>query len=298
MNDAVLNRLRKHCGIWLDLRMFGEADSCCLRMLAGSVLLAFIRNKDKPMIKFFRKIRQKLLSENKVSRYLIYAIGEIVLVVIGILIALQINNWNENRKSQLKSYDYLKRLKVDLDNVYEDVNGSLRRSDLKYHDALVALEVLEAKELPSSKQKVFERHLANYYKFQIAIQTPTAYDEMLSSGDLGLIKNESLRTAFSNLSDGRDFIITINQSYLNAYNNNMDVMEKYTRYHIQNVDTDSSKVSVSYDFDAMTKDELFINQISNQVNTWYKIFNVYKVHLSRVNKIKDSVQIELKKYDE
>jgi type II secretory pathway pseudopilin PulG len=52
------------------------------------------------MIKFFRKIRQKLLSENKFSKYLIYAIGEIVLVVIGILIALSINNWNENRKTQ------------------------------------------------------------------------------------------------------------------------------------------------------------------------------------------------------
>ena len=50
------------------------------------------------MIKFFRKIRQKLLSENKFSKYLIYAIGEIILVVIGILIALQFNNYNEQRK--------------------------------------------------------------------------------------------------------------------------------------------------------------------------------------------------------
>jgi len=47
------------------------------------------------MIKFFRKIRQQLLAENKFTKYLIYAIGEIVLVVIGILIALSINNWNE-----------------------------------------------------------------------------------------------------------------------------------------------------------------------------------------------------------
>src|SRR5210317_2597146 len=50
------------------------------------------------MIKFFRRIRQQLLSENKFSKYLIYAIGEIILVVIGILIALSINNWNEDRK--------------------------------------------------------------------------------------------------------------------------------------------------------------------------------------------------------
>lgn len=53
------------------------------------------------MIKFFRKIRQRLLTENKFSKYLIYAIGEILLVVIGILIALQINNWNESQKEQL-----------------------------------------------------------------------------------------------------------------------------------------------------------------------------------------------------
>mgnify|MGYP001591841413 CR=1 FL=1 len=51
------------------------------------------------MIKFFRRIRQGLLSENKFSKYLLYAIGEIILVVIGILIALQINNWNEKRKN-------------------------------------------------------------------------------------------------------------------------------------------------------------------------------------------------------
>jgi len=52
------------------------------------------------MIKFFQKIRQNLLSEGKTGKYLKYALGEIILVVIGILIALQINNWNENRKNR------------------------------------------------------------------------------------------------------------------------------------------------------------------------------------------------------
>jgi len=52
------------------------------------------------MIKFFRNIRQKLLSEGKTTNYIKYAIGEIVLVMIGILLALQVNNWNENRKKK------------------------------------------------------------------------------------------------------------------------------------------------------------------------------------------------------
>ncbi|GAB1308538.1 hypothetical protein KH5_12210 [Urechidicola sp. KH5] len=68
------------------------------------------------MIKFFRKIRQKLLSENKFSKYLLYAIGEIILVVIGILIALQINNLNEQKKRDKEILAINERLILDIDN--------------------------------------------------------------------------------------------------------------------------------------------------------------------------------------
>ena len=66
------------------------------------------------MLKFFRKIRQNLLMENKTGKYFKYAIGEIVLVVIGILIALSINNWNENRKDNSTGKQYLRSIKEDL----------------------------------------------------------------------------------------------------------------------------------------------------------------------------------------
>jgi uncharacterized membrane-anchored protein YhcB (DUF1043 family) len=84
------------------------------------------------MIKFFRKIRQKMLTENKFSKYLIYAIGEIILVVIGILIALQINNWNENKKlNAIKDNNYiqlLEDLKTDkeyIDELIKEFNSSI-----------------------------------------------------------------------------------------------------------------------------------------------------------------------------
>ena len=66
------------------------------------------------MIKFFRKIRYDLMKQNKMSKYFKYAIGEIILVVIGILIALQINNWNEDRKNDLKLTKTLVALYNDL----------------------------------------------------------------------------------------------------------------------------------------------------------------------------------------
>ena len=69
------------------------------------------------MIKFFRKIRQNLLTKNKNSEYLKYAVGEIILVVIGILIALSINNWNEERnnfqKQELLTKNIIEDLKLD-----------------------------------------------------------------------------------------------------------------------------------------------------------------------------------------
>ncbi|WP_373520419.1 DUF6090 family protein [Aquiflexum sp.] len=55
------------------------------------------------MLKFYHKIRQKLLQQNRVTQYLVYALGQIFLVVIGILIALSINTWNENRKNAIES---------------------------------------------------------------------------------------------------------------------------------------------------------------------------------------------------
>jgi hypothetical protein len=91
------------------------------------------------MIKFFRKIRYNLLEQNKFSKYLLYAIGEIVLVVIGILIALSINNWNENRKTEVKIKNSVVALRNDLIqdtilitarlpfiNEHYDLNESLR----------------------------------------------------------------------------------------------------------------------------------------------------------------------------
>jgi len=66
------------------------------------------------MIKLFRRTRQRLLTENKTGKYFKYAIGEIFLVVIGILIALQINNWNEGRKALIQEHAVLSNLVADL----------------------------------------------------------------------------------------------------------------------------------------------------------------------------------------
>lgn len=81
------------------------------------------------MIKFFRKIRQQLLTENKFSKYMIYAIGEIILVVIGILIALGINNWNENRKKVVTKHLIYERILIDIEKEISFINITIQYSD-------------------------------------------------------------------------------------------------------------------------------------------------------------------------
>jgi hypothetical protein len=80
------------------------------------------------MIKFFRKIRQNLLMENKTGKYFKYAIGEIVLVVIGILIALSVNSWNEKRLKKVATKNYLKQIKSELVLDVEFLNDELKTS--------------------------------------------------------------------------------------------------------------------------------------------------------------------------
>ena len=110
------------------------------------------------MIKFFRQIRKSYLLENKTSKYFKYAIGEIILVVIGILIALQINNWNENRKNTIVEKEFIKGIVNDLQsdkelieivfellktktNAYSILNSESfdASNNIKYRDSLLGV---------------------------------------------------------------------------------------------------------------------------------------------------------------
>ena len=93
------------------------------------------------MIKFFRQIRQNLLLEGKTGKYLKYAIGEIVLVVIGILIALQINNWNENRLKNKTVKTYLNSLIQDLNDEQDILDWAKDSHSLKYYSMQYLLKM-------------------------------------------------------------------------------------------------------------------------------------------------------------
>lgn len=149
------------------------------------------------MIKFFRKIRKGLLPEGKTARYLKYAIGEIVLVVIGILIALQINNWNESRKASIEEIVILKSL-------HENLLFAKIQSDVlikKEQDAVNTLIlVLDIDSMGSESQAtvisdvVFRDVLWN---LQTALPVLNRYNDLKNANKLGLIKNQEIKEKFT-----------------------------------------------------------------------------------------------------
>ncbi|WP_338359028.1 DUF6090 family protein [Yeosuana marina] len=150
------------------------------------------------MIKFFRKIRQKMLIENKFSNYLIYAIGEIILVVIGILIALAINNSNQNRVIQKKEQTYLNGLKAEFQTSKFKLSELIKINKSNFYGAKKLLEDISNKnESPSEKQ--FSELLLNTFSSDISFNPNNSLlSEMISSGSLKDISNTTLRIKLTN----------------------------------------------------------------------------------------------------
>ena len=147
------------------------------------------------MIKFFRQIRQNLLSEGKTSKYFKYAIGEIVLVVIGILIALQINNWNQNRLSSQLETKYYERLLEDVNEEIGILQATLEYTNQVYNHAKNATKVFEnSKELnPNPVQNLIDMYQAS--QLHDPNSAASTYKELIASGQINLIQNDTLKTA-------------------------------------------------------------------------------------------------------
>lgn len=144
------------------------------------------------MLRFFRKIRWEIIEKNKTGRYLKYAIGEIILVVVGILIALGVNNWNQGKKEQRLGNDYIRRIHRDLVQDTIHFRNTIRehqklREEIK--GFLVTLyDGVESIEEAQSLSDIYDKALD-----QVFAPNDHTYRGMISSGALGYIHNPELK---------------------------------------------------------------------------------------------------------
>ena len=146
------------------------------------------------MIKLFKNIRQRLLTEGKTGKYFKYAIGEIVLVVIGILIALQINNWNEQRKENSNEQAILKRLEKEFIS-----NKAQLLDKIEFRNTLIE----SCKQLLDYFDKPENATRDSILVYLSTIQPPTfdpIQNDLVSSGTIEILKDEELKQLLVNWS--------------------------------------------------------------------------------------------------
>jgi hypothetical protein len=154
--------------------------------------------------------------ENKTSKYFKYAIGEIILVVIGILIALQINNWNENRKSNNKVIEYKKGLIEDL-----------QRDVLRIDEALVRIKEYEIQQNNFTKRlshpkattdtlvKIAKDEFLGYFDNIDVFHTAT-FQSLISTGDISLFP-KTIRTKLIELNNQQQTTLLISKEVIDSY---------------------------------------------------------------------------------
>lgn len=168
------------------------------------------------MINLFRKIRKSLFAEKKFSEYFFYAIGEILLVVLGILIALQIDGWAENKRNQQKLYKSLIALHDDLVKDSLAINGEWEYSNKEFiHDSLLWIKL----ELPTTNYdtlvNIFNNEFRPWYVARINY-SKSAYLSMISNGSIELLE-DSVRNSIRNYYTFLDYRENINGMLNNQY---------------------------------------------------------------------------------
>jgi hypothetical protein len=146
------------------------------------------------MIKFFRKIRQKMLTENKFSKYLLYAIGEIILVVIGILIALQINNLNEQRKERNEEQKVLIILKEEFKLNLIQIESKIKLRDYIIQESAKVIDYIDEENFDVNLDTLIQK----ISPITLAPTFDPIQNELLTSEGIKLIRNEELKKYLSN----------------------------------------------------------------------------------------------------
>ncbi len=147
------------------------------------------------MLAFFRKIRKNLLSENKLTKYFFYALGEIVLVVIGILIALKINNWNSTQISYQKEVSYLQEIRDNLEQDAKRIDSVLAFNHKKVPIVKGMMQIFSNSLTNDERVALFDRYSKPFTLYEIFVPQRTAFNNMVASETIDLVQNGELRKA-------------------------------------------------------------------------------------------------------
>ncbi|MBT8254323.1 MAG: hypothetical protein HKN00_11180 [Flavobacteriaceae bacterium] len=249
------------------------------------------------MIKFFRQIRYNLMNSGKTSKYFKYAIGEIILVMIGILLALQVNNWNQNRLRAIEEVRVLKALKVGLETDLTDLNYNATSIQNSIAHANTVLKSLKNNE-------PYRDSIADHFgimMFPVKFLYSTSAFETLKAKGIDLVTNAQLRDAIVGVYDSNyTFFLETEKVIV------LDEVERGFRTVLpsrfeESYVFDLSKANymprlVPLNFEILKQDQefiYFIKSYRNRLNTFLN-FHYKKIIMPQVENLIDELDAEIK----
>lgn len=250
------------------------------------------------MIKFFRKIRKNLLSEGKTSspaeasakvgKYAKYAIGEILLVVIGILIALQINNWNEHRKLKHEEFNLLLEVKSNM----EATLNSFKNDSLFNHKTIHQYEKIKyyvEEDLPYNSELDTAFGMLKSWRSPYPIYT--AYTTLKTKG-LDLISNTSLRNKIVNMNE-YEFTRLITDYDKAEWILYQEVVLPFYSRHLRIYQENSSTLAKPIDFEILKDNDELNNLLELLINERKNGLKMYKKVMLDTRDLIESIENEL-----
>ncbi|MCB0791238.1 MAG: hypothetical protein H6595_03630 [Flavobacteriales bacterium] len=167
------------------------------------------------MPRIFNSIRQRLLKENRFTRYLVYAVGEIVLVVVGILIALSINTWNKSRQDLRARAELLDELRDDLVLDQATIAEHIQWEEL-FLAEVDSARVLVKGRIDTDALQALLRRLTTRHTF---VPNKTTIVKMTASGELGLLRNSGIENSIVRYYQFNDYLTSVTN------NNNLYIVD-------------------------------------------------------------------------
>jgi hypothetical protein len=260
------------------------------------------------MIKFFRKIRQKMLAENKFSKYLLYAIGEIVLVVIGILIALQINSWNDNRKAKIVENNFFANVLLDLERDNEKLNyyNRFHQKRIQYLDTLLTYVRNPNRIMGIEKFGMYVEPL--FYSVN-ATNYSTTFESAKSMGifnnfhEKDIVKELSqyyadfvlIENSFSTITrivenQFEPLMYTLPEGYITETTGTLVISEEDVQKFYDKVSSIKDNRNITYDYDRVLKTSSFENYLIGDMGRSYGAIGIIESRKSILNQLLERIK--------
>jgi hypothetical protein len=187
------------------------------------------------MFTFLRKVRRNLIETSKMKKYSLYAIGEIALVVIGILIALQINNWNEQKKQRVTESQYMLSLLSDLEKDKNDLEESARFGGIPvmYNDSLFA--ELQKAPIKGNEKRIYHFLMLYTNGIEVSYHDRTI-SQLKNSGGFGLIQDQAISDAVLDYDVHMKESMSYNESIYSNHHINHDISLNRRIYELYRVE--------------------------------------------------------------